>query len=543
MKMTRKITAILLVFAFLLALTACSTMGNSGGNGDNSVWNSAFSENGNPTDSGNNGNPNGGAAAADGIVLKNKDAVALGTPSSTLDPQSVYSQLNYTPQMFYGDYRLPGGEEAVEQYRNEMDYFEYDTGYSSQLTKIPYRIQAGPNTFNHMVQKIEGYDWMRISFQTEEKSLHDLTCAYTIEGNVLTVTPLEKWTIDEENNKITYSFSDFSLKYEFAFNGIDLTLSCDGKSVTLRTGLAVSEDTAYFHVDNYLSPASESLDGIDEISFRYEEADGSSRLYFENQFDEDEDEDEDNAIGILTKNGLFTFTIPWDSGSKTYQYVYFYCYNDGIILTDGTNVYYYNDSYRDRNKNDLNEYLTEEDAGKLDDLNDSQLEAIVEKKEDLMEDLAEAFEEAGLRVRINEKTGELAVDSSVLFGGDSDVLTDEGKAFLNKFMDAYTDVVYDEEYKGFVAKTIIEGHSAPVAGDTYESALPLSEQRANNVKAYCLSNESGMDAKYKKYILTLASSMEAVGYSNSKPIYDADGNVDMGASRRVSFRFIINLDQ
>ena len=154
-----------------------------------------------------------------------------------------------------------------------------------------------------------------------------------------------------------------------------------------------------------------------------------------------------------------------------------------------------------------------------------------------MEDLAKAFNDAGIKVTVDEKSGELAMDSSVLFGGDSAVLTTEGKTFLNKFVDVYTSIVFSDKYEGFVSKTMVEGHTAPVSGSTYESGLPLSEQRANNVKDYCVSSETGVDTS------KLATNLEAIGYSNSKPVKDANGNVDMAASRRVSFRFIINLEQ
>ena len=108
---------------------------------------------------------------------------------------------------------------------------------------------------------------------------------------------------------------------------------------------------------------------------------------------------------------------------------------------------------------------------------------------------------------------------------------------MNKFVDAYTSIIFSEKYEGFVSKTVVEGHTAPVSGSTYESGLPLSEERAENVKNYCVSAETGIDTS------KLAANLEAVGYSNSRPVIDADGNIDRAASRRVSFRFIINLDQ
>lgn len=171
------------------------------------------------------------------------------------------------------------------------------------------------------------------------------------------------------------------------------------------------------------------------------------------------------------------------------------------------------------------------------EIEDDKLEDLVEKKEDLLADLIAAFRKEGITVTVNEETGELALDSSVLFGGDSAVLTENGKEFLTRFLRVYTSVIYSEKYDGFISKTMVEGHTAPVKGSTYESGLPLSKERANNVKNYCVSSENGVDTS------KLASSLEAVGHSNSKPIYETSGKVNMAASRRVSFRFIINLDQ
>ena len=119
------------------------------------------------------------------------------------------------------------------------------------------------------------------------------------------------------------------------------------------------------------------------------------------------------------------------------------------------------------------------------------------------------------------------------------MLSAEGKTFLNTFISTYTSVVFSDEFDGFISKILVEGHTAPVSGTTYEDGLPLSEERANTVKDYCLSAETGISDDYAG---ELASTLDAVGLSSSKPVKDADGNVDMAASRRVSFRFLINLD-
>lgn len=166
----------------------------------------------------------------------------------------------------------------------------------------------------------------------------------------------------------------------------------------------------------------------------------------------------------------------------------------------------------------------------------AQLEGVLKKKNDLFDDLSAAFANEGIAVTVNKENGEIALDSSVLFGGDSAELTADGKAFLNKFIKAYTTVAFSDKYEGFISKTMVEGHTAPLAGSTYASGLQLSEERALNVKNYCLSAETGVD------VSKISKSLEDVGYSNSKPIYGANGEVDLAASRRVSFRFIVNVD-
>lgn len=166
----------------------------------------------------------------------------------------------------------------------------------------------------------------------------------------------------------------------------------------------------------------------------------------------------------------------------------------------------------------------------------AQLEDVSTKKTNLFDELIAAFEAEGIKVTVDKETGEMALDSSVLFGGDSAELTTDGKAFLNKFIKVYTTVAFSDKYADFISKTVVEGHTAPVEGSTYASGLQLSEERANNVKNYCLSAENGVD------VSKISEKLEAVGYSNSKPIYDANGKADLAASRRVSFRFIVNVD-
>ena len=210
---------------------------------------------------------------------------------------------------------------------------------------------------------------------------------------------------------------------------------------------------------------------------------------------------------------------------------YPYLNSFGIMLFDGDKIYDYTDDITQREARVMKSEGIDTDA-----IDEETMKEIAEKKADLYDDLYNEFKANGISVQINRATGEIAMDATVLFGGDSAELTSEGKEFLNKFLKAYTSIIYNEKYDGFIAKTMVEGHIAPVSGTTYEGGMPLSEKRAENVKNYCLSGETGVDTS------KLAPTLETVGYSQSRPVYDADGNVDIEPSRRVSFRFIVNID-
>ena len=129
------------------------------------------------------------------------------------------------------------------------------------------------------------------------------------------------------------------------------------------------------------------------------------------------------------------------------------------------------------------------------------------------------------------------LDSAILFDTDESVVSDEGKEFLTEFLPIYTSVIFDKKYKGFVSKIMVEGHTDTEG--SYEYNEKLSQDRADNVKDFCKSGESGISAEVQN---TFNSMVESKGYSFDRPIKDSNGNIDMDASRRVTFRFLINLD-
>lgn len=298
-------------------------------------------------------------------------------------------------------------------------------------------------------------------------------------------------------------------------------------------------------------------------------------VYYDDMFGQNWIVRNEDYYTMIDKNGAVFFNGPYDDGhtvwtddflasEKREDTNYYYSYKDRdytipgyhfapwIVETPSSNYMYdlvdtmtgkkllegYSD-YSHISRNALAYYVYAEYNGGADVylvVSSAQLEEVAAKKANLFNDLIAAFKTEGINVTVNTENGEISLDSSVLFGGDSSELTAEGKSFLNKFIKAYTSVVYSEKYNGFISKTMVEGHTAPVEGSTYASGLQLSQERATNVKNYCLSEETNVN------VSGIADTFEDVGYSNSQPVYDADGNVDMAASRRVSFRFLVNIE-
>lgn len=186
----------------------------------------------------------------------------------------------------------------------------------------------------------------------------------------------------------------------------------------------------------------------------------------------------------------------------------------------------------------LGQNLTEAELAQIDDIDSEAMIKAVQTKYDLLNDLMMAFKTSGsdLSFSVNKNSGEITLDASVLFANDVAQVSDEGKAFLKKFIPIYTSVLLDSKYSNFVAKILVEGHTDTNGSHDYNQNL--SEKRAENVKAFCLSDESGLSADV---ISALSKKIQSAGHSYDYPIYDSNGKVDMAASRRVSFKFIINL--
>lgn len=465
----------------------------------------------------------------------------LRASDNPLDPAKIYETIEHDNRFLYGVYQIQeGATERKDFWKNtphmELEYWCYTEMEKCEMTAFPYEITAGPCCdVTYLTDSSQ--EWATVSFAVSEKGTANVLCTMKVEGNTVTFTPVDyyKEVYDEEFTKkqgAEYVLGEDSFSYDFVLEGPRLTLSNEYGSYTLYTYSFTKYASVGF--GGYPSVGSPILDGLDN----YIVSGGTGSVYYT----VDGEQIFGTSAAKVYDDGRIT--LYWietlEDGTKEehlHHLVYVCCGSSACILSDGEKVYYYQENYRSQSMAQITTGMTQEEVVQVQQLPDSELEQIVEKKENLLGDLAVAFGEAGLNVAINETTGEIALDNTFLFDVNEYDLSDEGKEFLNKFLQVYAGVVFDEKYADFISRIVVEGHTD--TSGSYDYNLELSQKRADSVLNYCLSEEIGIDAAYAQ---TLVQMLSAKGYSYDYPVYNENGEVDMDASRRVSFRFIVKVD-
>ncbi len=443
------------------------------------------------------------------------------------DPAAVYASMLYRPEMFYGKYAMAGVNgmwvDQVERvdFANSMSFLLFPTA-DRPLTKLPYRIDAGAHSNISSLNYLNGYNWMTMQHMDAEGNRFAVRAAYTVKDDQLELRILQDYKYDAKTQVLDYTFSDLTLHYGYSFDGSALTLTCDGKSVTYYAEDLTKEDGVSI-IDANPAADSPKLCDIDVINLK---PDDPFLMIGEKKIVPDSYE--------FGEDGLFRMYWTDEGEQHAVQLVYFYCDDDGLVLTDGTDTYIYNRRSWDLYTSDVSSTLDIGGAQELEKMSDAERDALISRVDDLYKDLEKALKKAGINAKIDKETGEIALDSVLLFDVDAFAVTAEGKDMLSRFLTAYTSVIFSKEYDGFVNSIEIEGHSDPT-GDPYYNRT-LSQYRADNVMEYCLSDENGLDSETTE---KLADMVTAQGYSSDRPIYKEDGTVDLNACRRVSFRFVI----
>ncbi len=190
-----------------------------------------------------------------------------------------------------------------------------------------------------------------------------------------------------------------------------------------------------------------------------------------------------------------------------------------------------------------NAYLEIENAQKELTATKSELQDIVGIRTDIILALQSTFNDAS-SMAVDAQTGSITFSSDVLFRYNSAALTSESQDVLKASIPVYLGVLLQDQYRGYIAEIIIEGHT-DTEGD-YQSNMELSYNRANSVAKFCLNEKNGLN---QTQIEQLQGILTVNGRSYSSPVYkkDASGNltteIDMAASRRVEIKFRLKEDE
>ncbi|MBQ3791271.1 MAG: OmpA family protein [Lachnospiraceae bacterium] len=163
----------------------------------------------------------------------------------------------------------------------------------------------------------------------------------------------------------------------------------------------------------------------------------------------------------------------------------------------------------------------------------AKLDRIIGVRSALVEALKKEFDDSGLELAVDEQTGAITFQSSILFSYSQSQLKASGKEFLDEFLPRYAAILLGDEYRDYVSEIIIEGHTDTTGGYLYN--LDLSQKRAYSVASYCLDDKSKVLSPEELESLRAVTSTSGRSYSN--PVLDEHGEIDAEASRRVEILF------
>lgn len=158
-------------------------------------------------------------------------------------------------------------------------------------------------------------------------------------------------------------------------------------------------------------------------------------------------------------------------------------------------------------------------------------------RDEIIAKLQSQFNNSGLNINIDDKTGVVLFSEEILFDYGSSELKPEGKELLKKFAPVYMETLLsDESILSQLYEIIIEGHTD--TDSTYLYNLKLSQERAYSVAEFILSDEVIYDHKeeVEKYLT-------ANGRSYSEAVKREDGTINADASRRVEIKFRLKEDE
>lgn len=162
-------------------------------------------------------------------------------------------------------------------------------------------------------------------------------------------------------------------------------------------------------------------------------------------------------------------------------------------------------------------------------------------KSEVAKDLAQELNSKNIYAQVDLSSGIVKLSDLQLFELGSYQLSNDGKAFLNKFIPIYLNAVYSNpKIADKVVNIVIQGHtdSQSFAGVSSKDLqfiknMELSTQRANEVAKYMFYTPYN-----KAYSAKLHKMLVVEGKSFSQPVF-VNGKEDYDKSRRVELQLVV----
>lgn len=346
--------------------------------------------------------------------------------------------------------------------------------------------------------------------------------AYRLEGNKLILCTLNM--LDETT--MAFELVD-AFEAKMAVEGNKIILSRKGSKITfVPEAFNGKWDPTYIYASGYVFDDAQAYKDIVYISisgdYAYDAEDARTSVYFTDghyPIDPTHTFNEDGTITIKWDKRYGEYNGKRQEIEEPFELTCEYLISDGLLLKIDGKWYRYQNTYDNYYGNKFQGIDTE-------NMSEEEVQEIVATQTDILADLNTAFNDAGISASIDQTTGKVSMDASILFASGDYTLSDAGKAYLDGFLDVYTAVVLSDAYAGCVSEIVIEGHTD--TDGTYDYNMTLSENRAGAVADYCIAKNGNLE-----------SIISTKGYSYDNPVYNEDGSVDMAASRRVTFRFVL----
>ena len=243
--------------------------------------------------------------------------------------------------------------------------------------------------------------------------------------------------------------------------------------------------------DGYVQPGSQMIGNLTYFCLF---TDGEGMRLYQTVPSKSDSVSVDDAAAKFQDDGLVTLTwVDQDGVKHTEQFVYFNCHSEGIIFANRDGAYCYTADSYEHYTGQIQSNISTEEVEALEAMTEAQLQQIVQKRADLLQDLAAAYANSGLAVKVDTETGEIILDSGVLFAVNEYAISAAGQDFLKQFISIYTSVVFNEKYDGFVSQIMVEGHTdnVPYRGTgQLRDNLDLSVKRATTVTRLLVENKN-----------------------------------------------------